>query len=132
MAVALDTLEYARRLRDCGFSEQQAEGQARALAAAMTDALATKDDLKALELTFTNRFAAIDLRFAEIEARLGALEKHVDTRFEELEKRLEIRFVQQEIHFDGKLDQLEHRMTVRLAGIMVTGIGAVATLVTLF
>jgi hypothetical protein len=48
MAVALDTLAYARRLREAGFSEQQAEGQAEALAFAMTDTLATKVDLQAL------------------------------------------------------------------------------------
>jgi len=29
MAFAIDTLAYARRLREAGFSEQQAEGQAR-------------------------------------------------------------------------------------------------------
>ena len=45
MAIALDTLAYAKRLRQAGFSEQQAEAQAQALAAAMTDTLATKRDL---------------------------------------------------------------------------------------
>ena len=49
MAIALDTLAYARRLREAGFSEEQAQGQAEALAAAMTDTLATKDDLRELD-----------------------------------------------------------------------------------
>ena len=31
MAIALDTLAYARRLREAGFTEQQAEGQAQAI-----------------------------------------------------------------------------------------------------
>jgi hypothetical protein len=39
MAIALDTLAYTCRLREVGFSAQQAEGQAEALAAAMTDTL---------------------------------------------------------------------------------------------
>jgi hypothetical protein len=37
MAIALDTLAYAKRLREAGFTEQQAEGQAQALAAAISE-----------------------------------------------------------------------------------------------
>ena len=80
MAIALDTLAYARRLREAGFSEEQAEGQAEVLAAAMTDSLATKQDLHELEA-----------RFEQMDARFDYLEKHIDTRLAEQEARLEIR-----------------------------------------
>ena len=99
MAIALDTLEYARRLRQAGFSEQQAEGQAQALAAVMTDSIATKQDLR------------------------------------ELEKRMDARFDQQEAVFEARLDarlsDLERRLTLRLGGMMIAGIGAVSALVKL-
>ena len=42
MPIAFDTLEYANRLRQAGFDEQQAEDTTQALATAMTDALATR------------------------------------------------------------------------------------------
>ena len=109
MAVAIDTLAYARRLRESGFTEQQAEGQASALAAAMTDTLATKPDLQQL-------FDRVDVRFAQ-----------VDTRFDELEKRMDILFAGQVAHFDAKLADLERRITVRMLG----GIAAVSALVKL-
>jgi len=74
MAIALDTLAYARRLREAGFSEQQAEGQAQALAATMTDSLATTQDLHELEARIDARF---DGRLADLErsitVRLGAI-----------------------------------------------------------
>ena len=120
MAIALDTLAYARRLREAGFSEQQAEGQAQALAAAMTDTLATKQDLRELEVRIDARFAQVESRFAQIDTHFEYLEKHMDTRFAEHSAR-----------FDGRLADLERRITLRLGGIMVAGIGAVSALVKL-
>jgi chromosome segregation ATPase len=145
MAVTLDTLAYARRLREAGFSEAQAEGQAEALAAVMTDALATKQDLRELAAHMDTRFAQVDARFAQIvgqfgqvdgrfaqvDARFEYLERHIDTRLAEQEKRLEIRFEQQSDRFDGKLADLERRVTLRLGGITVAGIGVVSVLVKL-
>jgi hypothetical protein len=126
VALALHTLEYARRPREAGFSEQQAEGQARALAAAMTDSLATKEDLRelshdlgALETRVDARFARVDARFAQIEARLDAFEKHFDVRLLELEKRFELRLAEHGAHLDVRLADLERRITFRLGGLMV-------------
>ena len=122
MAIALDTLAYARRLREAGFTEEQAEGQAQALAAAMTDTLATKQDLRELEVR-------VDARFSQIDARFEYLEKHLDTRLAEQEKRMEIRFGEQAARLDGRLADLERRITLRLGGITVAGIGVVSALV---
>ena len=102
MALALDTLEYAKRLREAGFSELQAEGQAHALAAAMTDSIATKQDLSELETRIDARFAQVDARFSQVDAR-----------------------------FEGRLADLERRITLRLGGITVAGIGVVSALVKL-
>jgi len=113
VAIALDTLAYAKRLREAGFSELQAEGQAQALAAAMSDSLATKQDLKELEIRIDARFASVDLRFS-------SLERQVDLRLSELTAR-----------FDGRLADLERRMTLRLGGVMVAGIGVISVLVRL-
>ena len=110
MAIAIDTLAYARRLREAGFSEAQAEGQAQALAEAMTDTLATKQDLRELELR-------MDSRFAQVDTRLSEFEKRVDARFEHLERQFDTRL-------DGKLADLERRVTVR----MLAGIAAVSAL----
>ena len=88
MPVSFDTLEYARRLRQCGFEEKQAEGMTQALTTAMTDTLATKQDLRELQLV--------------LKADMAALEA-----------------------------LLESRLTLRLGGLMVAGIGIVSALVKL-
>ncbi len=118
--IALDTLAYARRLRQAGFTEEQAEAQAEALAAVMVESLATKADLEELELRLDVRFARIDERFIR-----------ADERFEHLERKMDMRFVEQEARFDAKLSDLERRLTMRLGGMMMAGIGAVSALVKL-
>ena len=49
-AIAFDTLAYAKKLKVVGFTEEQAEVQAEALAEMVNETLATKRDLKELEL----------------------------------------------------------------------------------
>jgi hypothetical protein len=121
MAVAIDTLAYARKLREAGFSERQAEGQAEALAAAMTDTLATKQDLSELGSRVDVRFAHVDTQFAQVDARFA----QIDARFDRLDQRLvemERRF---EYRMDARIADLERRITLR----MLAGIGAVSALV---
>ncbi len=59
MPVAFDTLVYARKLKNAGFSEEQAEVQAEALAAVVTETRATKHDLRELEYRLTLRLGAM-------------------------------------------------------------------------
>lgn len=102
MAIAFDTLEYAQRLRRAGFTPEQAEGQAQALAAVMTESIATKQDLRELEARLT---ATMDARFAAMDGRLDAMETG--------------------------LVAMEMRLTLRLGGLMVAGVGVVSALVKL-
>jgi len=59
MAVAFDTLAIAKRLRSAGCSEELAQVQAEALAAVVTENVATKLDLRELEYRLTLRLGAM-------------------------------------------------------------------------
>lgn len=118
MAIALDTLAYARRLREAGFTSEQAEGQAEALAAAMTDTLATKQDLSELRAYMDAGFAAAKHEIRELETRMDAGFAAVKHEIRELETRMDARFA-----------DLERRMTLRLGTMLVAGIGVVSALV---
>ena len=48
-AIAFDTLAYAKKLKSVGFTEEQAEVQAEALAKIIDERLATKQDILALQ-----------------------------------------------------------------------------------
>jgi uncharacterized Rossmann fold enzyme len=57
-----NTLKYARMLEDVGFSRDQAETSIKILAETMEDKLASKQDLKDLEVKLTNSIAQLDLK----------------------------------------------------------------------
>lgn len=57
--ITFDTLKYTKKLRDAGFTEQQAEVQAEALKELIEEKLATKQDLKNLEYRLTIRLGSM-------------------------------------------------------------------------
>lgn len=120
MAIALDTLEYARRLREAGLTEQLAEGHAQALSAAMTESLATKADLREVEVRTNARFDSMSTQIAEIERRTELRFTAVSTQIGEVERRMDLRLGE-------RLADVERRMTVRL----LAGVAAVSALVRL-
>jgi len=65
-----DTLAYAKKLKSAGFTEDQAEIQAQALAEIIEERLATKQDLKELELRLKQDLKELELRLT---LRLGGM-----------------------------------------------------------
>lgn len=61
--ITFDTLQFAKKLKEAGVPERQAEVQAEAMAEIIEERLATKLDLEKLE-------AKIDLKIAELKAEL--------------------------------------------------------------
>lgn len=99
VAVAFDTLEYARRLQDAGIAAPQAEAQARALADALTGRVASPSDLDALEARLVSRIDAFDRR---LNGRIDGLEGRIDA----LDSRLNGRIDGLEGRIDGRIDKL--------------------------
>lgn len=58
-SLVFNSLEYARRLEAAGFTRQQAETQANILAEVIDERMATKQDLRELELRLVVRFGAM-------------------------------------------------------------------------
>ena len=72
-AIGIDTLKYARKLKDAGVPDQQAEAQAEIMAEAFlfnVDALVTKDYLDA---RFAEQEARMDVRFTEMDGKFRLL-----------------------------------------------------------
>ena len=59
VAVAFDTLTYARKLREAGVPQAQAGAHAEALGATVAETLATKQDLRELEYRLTIRLGGM-------------------------------------------------------------------------
>jgi hypothetical protein len=94
---AFDTLDYAKRLRDGGVPNPQAEAHAEAAREFIMIELVTKQDLQA--------------GIEPLHGAIKALEAKIDT----VEAKLE-----------AKIDTQTLRLTVRLGGIVVAGFGILA------
>ena len=69
-SLAFDTLSYAKKLKGIGFTEAQAEAQAEALAEIVDERLATKQDLKELEMRLKQDILDLKRDVKELEMRL--------------------------------------------------------------
>jgi len=109
--MSFDTLRAANRLRDeAGFNEVQAAVLVDTFAAGFAERFPTKRDLK------------------EVETSLRGEVKRVETSLEKVETSLrsEIETLATSVRTDMR--DLEHRMTIRLGGLMVLGMGVLLTL----
>ena len=83
--LVVDTLRLARGLEAAGFPPGQAQGAAGAIAEAITEAVATRSDLRELELRLNARIE--ELRLELVKTRLE-LEKQMETNRLGLEAKL--------------------------------------------
>jgi hypothetical protein len=121
--VAFDTLPFARRLTESGVPQEQAEAHGQALAAAVSEQLVTREDLrKALEPLATKEdLRALDMRLT---ARIDDLDDRLTGKIEDLERRM----VDLERRIDVGLHSLETRLTIRFGTIVVAALGVMSAL----
>ena len=152
-AIAFDTLEFVKRLRAANFSEAQAEAMVEAIAAVVTEQLATKADLQDLrrdlmaEMNDLRRHIDAGLEAARQEARsqqenlrrdlegqIEALRRDLEGQIEALRRDLEgqIEALRRDVaELRRELKESEYRLTIRLGGMLAAAVAVVAALVKL-
>ncbi|MGH8550628.1 MAG: DUF1640 domain-containing protein [Methylococcales bacterium] len=110
-AIAFDTLKFAKRLKEAGFTEQQAETLAAAEAELIENNLATKRDLKELEVALKR-----DVKELEV-----TLKRDI--------KELEVKIEQNHSDLVRDMKDLEYRMTIKLGAMLVVAVGVTGVLV---
>jgi DNA anti-recombination protein RmuC len=115
-----DTLAFAKKLRDAGYTETQAEALVEAQSSVFREmldsTLATKDDLRQMRDEIVGeireemdaRFQRVDERFIGIDGRF----KEIDARFKDF-RRIDARFGEVDKRFQGvetRLGSLENRV----------------------
>ncbi len=146
-AIAFDTLKFAKRLKEAGFTEQQAEALADAEAEFIEQNLATKRDIadvkrdiadvkrdiKELEVTLRNEIKQLDVtlrnEIKQLDVMLCGEIKQLDVTLRGEIKQLDVKIEQIRSDLARDLKDLEYRMTIKLGTMMVVALGAMATLV---
>lgn len=102
MSASFDTLSYAKKLKAAGFTQEQAEVQAQALAEIVEERLATKQDIAALRQAILHDITAL---------------RQENAQDRETARR--------------DLKDLEQRMTIRVGGMFAAAITIIVALVKL-
>jgi len=126
-AIAFDTLKFAKRLKEAGFTEQQAEALADAEAELIEQNLATKRDIADLK----RDIADVKRDIKELEVTLRNEIKQLDVTLRGEIKQLDVKIEQIRSDLARDLKGLEYRMTIKLGTMMVVAVAAMATLVKL-
>jgi hypothetical protein len=124
MVYSFDTLGYAKRLRDAGVAQAQAEAHAEAARDFVMAELVTKTDLQALSAHFDAKLENTD---AKLDAKLENMDAKLDARLENMDAKLDAKLG----NTDARLDTLSLRLTVRLGAMLAVGIGILATIIKL-
>ena len=118
-ALAFDSLKFARRLKEVGVPDKQAEAQAEIMADTFgfyVDNLVTKDYLD----------ARLDARFLEQDAR-------IDARLAEQDIRIEARFSQQDLYIEQRFSRIDAKLNMMAAILAIIAASVVPlALTTLF
>ena len=120
-----DTLRYNTKLKEAGFTDEQAEVVLKSWMELMEFRFSTKTDVLELRhemekgfLYMRNEFEKIDQRFISIDKKF----KKIDETFDEIKK---------ELLGLNELKSLEYKLTIKLGVIVVMALGAFSAIVKL-
>lgn len=118
--MAFDTLSYARRLKQAGMPEAQAEAVAEATRDAITADAATKADIDRVRVDLERLEAATKAEFADVMHEIAALRTALKNDIAALDART-----------TAAMDSLGLRLTIRLGGLIAVGVAVLAAVMKL-
>ena len=134
--IVIDTYQAVKELQEAGFKENQAAAMVSTMCSIMGGNLATKEDLAVLQLDMATKseVAAVLREMAETRQEMATKDDIAAVR-QEMAAKDDVAAVRREM--DTKADKsdlsaLETRMTLRIGGIVVGGIGLVLAILRLF
>ena len=128
----IDTLSMTRKLKDAGFTPQQAEAQAEVFAELVGSDLATKRDLKELEVALKRDIKDVELKISQVEANLKRDIKDIDLKITQVEANLKRDIRELELKMDKGNSDTQARLWQIGAGIVALLFGLTGVLFRLF
>ena len=111
---SFDTLKAAKSLQGAGFEVRQAEAMVDMVAHALSEGLATKEDVR------------------ELKTDLAMLDNKIDTGLAALDAKIDNGLASLDVKIDTGLNNVTQKLTIRLGGIVVGGIALLEILNRIF
>ena len=125
---SFDTLRAAKSLQDAGFEVQQAEAVVGMVTYALSEGLATKDDVRELHsglMVLENKVAALDSRIGALDSKIAALDSKIDNGLAALDSKigaLNSKFEALDAKIDTGLNNVTQKLIIYLGGIILGAI----------
>ena len=116
--INFDTLKAAKSLQDAGFETRQAEAVVGMVTYALSEGLATKEDVRDLKSSLQSSIDALDVK---IDNGLAALDSKIDSSVAALELKI-----------DNGLNNVIQKLTILLGGIVIGSITLLGALSRVF
>ena len=126
---AFDTLKAAKRLGAAGFDLDQSESLAGIIGESFTDKLATKDDLRNLEMRLTGKIEVLDTKIESVEERLTGKIEVLDIKIDSVEEHLTGKIEKQGIDVGMQIATIKAEIAEAQVSLHRWMIGLVVTLV---
>ena len=145
--INFDTLKAAKSLQDAGFETRQAEAVVGMVTYALSEGLATKEDVRdlkssvkadmrdlqssidALDSKIDSSVAALDVK---IDNGLAALDSKIDNSVAALDSKIDSSVAALEVKIDNGLKNVIQKLTILLGGIVVGSISLLGVLSRVF
>ena len=132
---SFDTLRAAKSLQDAGFETQQAEAVVGMVTYALSEGLATKDDVRELRSdlgALENKVAVLDSKIEALDSKIEALDSKFETKLAALDSKFETKFAALDVKIDAGLKNVTQKLTIYLGGIVVGAITLLEVLSRIF
>ena len=122
---SFDTLRAAKSLQDAGFETQQAEAVVGMVTYALSEGLATKDDVRELQSglgALENKVAVLDSKIEALDSKIEALDSKIDNSIAALDSKFETKFAALDAKIDAGLNNVTQKLIIYLGSIVVGAI----------
>ena len=122
---SFDTLRAAKSLQDAGFETQQAEAVVGMVTYALSEGLATKDDVRELHSglgALENKVAVLDSKIEALDSKIEALDSKIDNSIAALDSKFETKFAALDAKIDAGLNNVTQKLIIYLGSIVVGAI----------
>ena len=122
---SFDTLRAAKSLQNAGFETQQAEAVVGMVTYALSEGLATKDDVRELRSglgALENKVAVLDSKIEALDSKIEALDSKIDNSIAALDSKFETKFAALDAKIDAGLNNVTQKLIIYLGSIVVGAI----------
>ena len=113
--IAFDTHAYVRTLKNAGFSETKAEGLSDGLAVAMTQGVATHDDIVGLD----GRIDTLDAKIEALDAKIDHVHENLNSKIDHVQGNLNSKIDYVQENLNSKIDGAINKAVIQLGMFMV-------------